>query len=159
MSRSSWTDREGIDLPRDPLRELSAAECDAVLQRHRVGRIGVRDAEGVYVVPISYVYAGGAIYAHSAPGRKIQLMRRWPHVAFHVDEIEHLSRWRSVLVRGRFEELLEQEERQRARLLLVRAFEGSLLAVTAGHGHRTHLADAILWRIRPEEITGRAQGL
>jgi hypothetical protein len=43
-------------------------------------------------------------------------------------------------------------------MLLLRAFEGNLWWVTAGHGHRTTLWDAILYRIEIDEITGMAQG-
>lgn len=140
------------------LRELTRAECDAVLERHRVGRIGIRDAEGVYLVPLGYTFDGDYVYGHAASGRKISLMRRWPHVAFQVDEVEEESRWRSVMVRGRFEELTDEDDQARARLRLVRAFDGNPVLATAGHGHRVHLADAILFRIRVEEITGRAEG-
>ena len=85
------------------------------------------------------------------------LMRRWPHVALLVDEIQNPAHWRSVLVRGRWEELHTDEDKFRARALLLRAFEGSLMSVTAGHGHRTTLGDAIVFRIVIEEITGRAE--
>jgi nitroimidazol reductase NimA-like FMN-containing flavoprotein (pyridoxamine 5'-phosphate oxidase superfamily) len=141
------------------LRELTRDECEALLRRHRVGRIGVRDAAGTYIVPLSYAFDGEFVYGHAASGRKISLMRLWPHVALEVDEIEEESRWRSVLVRGRYEELADEAEQARARLRLVRAFNGNPALVTAGHGHRVHLADAIIFRIRVEEVTGRAEGL
>jgi len=141
------------------LRELATSECEEILQRHRFGRLGVRDAEGVYIVPLSFAYDDHAVFAHAPLGRKVSLMRRWPHVAFQVDEVEDAAHWRSVLVQGRFEELRENGEQAHARLLLVRAFEGNPMSVTAGHGHRTHLADAILFRIRVEEMSGRAEGL
>jgi uncharacterized protein len=139
------------------LRELSVAECDRFLRARRIGRIAIRDAEGAYVVPISYAFADGCIYCHAAPGHKVTLMRRWPHVAFEVDDIRNPATWRSVLVQGKFEELTTEEDRFRARALLLRAFEGSLMSVTAGHGHRTTLAEAVLFRIRIESITGRAE--
>ena len=49
------------------LRELSTGECEALLSRARVGRIAVRDAEGAYIVPMSFVYDGGVIHAHHLP--------------------------------------------------------------------------------------------
>ncbi len=140
-------------------RELTRSECEEILLRHRFGRLGVRDAEGVYIVPLSFAYEDGALFAHAPFGRKISLMRRWPHVAFQVDEVDDAAHWRSVLVQGRCEELREDGEQAHARLLLVRAFDGNPMSVTAGHGHRTHLADAILFRIRVEEMSGRAEGL
>ena len=139
------------------LRELPLSECEQLLLHNRIGRIAMREAEGAYVVPISYAYGDGAIYGHAAPGRKITLMRRWPHVSLLVDEVQSPAHWRSVLVRGRWEELCSEEDKFRARALLLHNFEGSLMSVTAGHGHRTSLADAIMFRITIEEITGRAE--
>lgn len=140
------------------LRELTREECEAILGRAHLGRIAVRDADGAYIVPMSFVYSGGAIHAHTSPGRKLQLFRRWPHVAFQVDEVEDLSHWRSVLVRGHFREELDPPEQEHTRLLLVRAFAGNPVAVTAPHGHRTTLADAVVFRIEAESISGRAEG-
>ena len=141
------------------LRELPLAECEQMLLHNRIGRLAMRDAEGAYAVPISYAFGDGVVYGHAAAGRKIVLMRRWPHVSLLVDEIESPARWRSVLVRGRWEELCLEEDKFRARALLLRAFEGSLMSVTAGHGHRTTLGEAIVFRIVVEEITGRAEHL
>jgi nitroimidazol reductase NimA-like FMN-containing flavoprotein (pyridoxamine 5'-phosphate oxidase superfamily) len=141
------------------IRTLSIAECEALLRRSRVARLSVRDAEGTYIVPISFAYADGAIYGHSPSGHKVTLMRRWPHVSVLVDEITNVARWRSVLVRGTWHELTEEDDKFRARALLLRAFEGQLWWVTAGHGHQATLADAILYRIDIAEMTGRAQNV
>lgn len=139
------------------LREMDLAECERFLRARRIGRVAMRDAEGAYLVPISYAFADGCIYGHAAPGRKIALMRRWPHVAFQVDDVRNPATWRSVLIRGKWEELTHEDDRFRARALLLKAFDGSAMSVTAGHGHRTTLADAILFRIRIESISGRAE--
>jgi hypothetical protein len=39
-------------------------------------------------VPITYVFDGEAVYAHSADGLKIRMMRANPHVCFEVDQRE-----------------------------------------------------------------------
>lgn len=140
-------------------RELSLEECEALLLRQRTGRLAIRDVSGTYIVPVSYAYASGAIHAHTAPGHKLVLLRRWPHVAFQVDEITDESHWRSVLVRGKFREELDPEEQELTRQLLLRAFDGNPMAVTAGHDHDVHLADAHVFRIDAEGISGRALGL
>ena len=62
-----------------------------------MGRIGCRDGDSVYVVPISFVYDDGCAYGHSAEGRKLTLMRARPEVCFEVDDIRGLSDWRSVV--------------------------------------------------------------
>ena len=140
------------------LRDLSLAECEDILRAQTVGRIAVRDADGVYIVPIHYAFAEGAVFGHAAPGKKLRLMRLWPHVALQVDTIVNPVEWKSVLVQGAFRELTGEEEQIHARQVLVRAFEGNPLLVTAGHGHRTTLAEAIVFRIDPAEITGCAEG-
>jgi len=141
------------------LRELDQQECEAILLRNSVGRIGIRDAEGVYVVPLSYALRQGCIYAHCAPGHKLALIHLWPHVGFEVDEIQSPEEWQSVLARGRCEELRDEDEKFHARAFLLGAFDGELTKVTSGHGHRTTLADATLLRIRLDELTGRANNL
>ena len=139
------------------MRDLTESECLDLLGRHRYGRLGVRDADGVVIVPLSYALEGDTLVAHAGPGHKVQLMRLWPHIALEVDEIRDTAHWRSVLVKGRYTELLDEEQRTAARLALLRAFEGSVSSVTAGHGHHVSLADAIMFRIKIESITGRAE--
>ena len=138
-------------------RELGYDECLAMLEHHRFGRLGVRDAEGVYIVPISYAFGPGALFGHAPPGHKLQLMRLWPHVALEIDEVEDAAHWRAVLVKARFEEIEGANDRADARLRLLAAAGGNVSAVTAGHGHRVHLADATLFRLRIESVSGRAE--
>ena len=140
------------------IRDLSPAEITTLLKAHRFGRLGVRDVEGVVIVPISYVLDGETVVCHSPAGHKLHLLRLWPHVGLEVDEIEDESHWMSVLVKGRFHELTDAEGQQTARLILLKAFDLDPRAVTAGHGHRTTLADAVVFRIGIESLTGRAQG-
>jgi nitroimidazol reductase NimA-like FMN-containing flavoprotein (pyridoxamine 5'-phosphate oxidase superfamily) len=137
---------------------MTLDECETLLRHTRIGRLAVRDAEGTYVVPIGYAYGDGAIYGHSPPGHKLTLLRRWPHVTVLVDDIGSLTHWRSVMVKGRWHELEEEDEKFRARALLLRAFDGQLWSVTAGHGRATTLADAVVYRIAIEEMSGRTQG-
>ncbi len=140
------------------MRDLSLAECEDILRSQAVGRIAMRDADGVYVVPIHYAFAEGAVFAHAAPGKKLRLMRLWPHVALEVDTIVSPTEWKSVLVQGAFHELTGEPDQVHARQVLLRAFDGNHAAVTAGHGHRTTLAEAVVFRIDPAEITGCAEG-
>jgi nitroimidazol reductase NimA-like FMN-containing flavoprotein (pyridoxamine 5'-phosphate oxidase superfamily) len=141
------------------MRELTLGESLEVLSRNRYGHLGVRDAEGVTVVPIGHALSGDRLVAHAMPGHKVQCMRRWPHVALLVDEVRDPAHWRSVLVRGRFKEIGEPERREYDRLTLVRAFGGSASAVTTAHGHSVTLADAVIFEIVIDSLTGRAESL
>src|SRR4051794_354194 len=94
-------------------------EIEQLLRESIVGRIACCDhgAHGdgrPYLVPLAYGYDGESIYAHSGPGRKLDLMRAEPRVTFEVDSATTADRWRSVIAEGTFEEIVDAEERWRA---------------------------------------------
>jgi nitroimidazol reductase NimA-like FMN-containing flavoprotein (pyridoxamine 5'-phosphate oxidase superfamily) len=140
------------------LGRLGEAEIEDVLRTATIGRIGCRDDDSVYVVPISFVYADGYAYAHSAEGRKLTLMRATPEVCFEVEDVRGLSDWRSVVARGAFEELHGDDARAALDLLAARfAPPGTWPALGApapSHGHSTS-RPPVLFRIRLLSSTGR----
>jgi nitroimidazol reductase NimA-like FMN-containing flavoprotein (pyridoxamine 5'-phosphate oxidase superfamily) len=101
------------------IRHLPADEIESLLQTAIVGRIACCDhgagSDGrPYLVPLAYGYDGESVYAHSGPGRKLDLMRSEPRVTFEVDEAHASDRWRSVIAEGVFEEITDPQERQHA---------------------------------------------
>ncbi len=87
-------------------RALSRDACDAVLARNHVGRIAWSHGNHVEIEPIHFVHAGAWLFGRTSPGAKLDTLggnfyRAWP-VAFEVDEVETLFRWRSVVVHGNF---------------------------------------------------------
>ena len=100
--------------------ELSAAECEALLQRNHIGRLAFRRAERVDIAPISYVARDGWLFLRSAYGARLEAITRDPFVAFEVDEIEGPFEWRSVVAYGTVYLLpldgspIEQREARRA---------------------------------------------
>jgi nitroimidazol reductase NimA-like FMN-containing flavoprotein (pyridoxamine 5'-phosphate oxidase superfamily) len=85
--------------------ELTPEQINAVLFNEVVGRIACSSEGRIYIVPITYVFDGDAVYGHSAEGLKIRMMRANPHVCFEVDQRENLANWRSVIAWGVYEEL------------------------------------------------------
>jgi nitroimidazol reductase NimA-like FMN-containing flavoprotein (pyridoxamine 5'-phosphate oxidase superfamily) len=69
-----------------------------------VGRLGCSTDGKMYIVPVTFVYDGTYIYAHSKEGLKIKMMRNNPSVCFEVDIIDNLTNWRSVILWGEYEE-------------------------------------------------------
>ena len=101
------------------IRVLPPDAVEALLHAAIVGRIACCAHGAVgdgrpYLVPLAYGYDGEAIYAHSGPGRKLDLMRADPRVTFEVDRAEAPDRWRSVIAEGEFEEIHDPEQRTRA---------------------------------------------
>ena len=138
------------------LLELTREECEAILRRGRIGRLAVAEGNVPYVVPVSFVFADDAIYGHTSPGHKLTLLRGARACAILVDEIQDFAVWSSVLARGRWNELTDDEGTFRARSLILARF-GDPWWATAGHGHRTTLADAVFYRVDIESLTGRSQ--
>jgi len=101
------------------IRVLPAEDIEDLLRTAIVGRIaccghGTVGDGRPYLVPLAYGYDGDAIYAHSGPGRKLDLMRAEPRVTFEVDDAQAPDRWRSVIAEGSFEEIRESGQRDAA---------------------------------------------
>ena len=144
------------------IRSLADEEIERVLRAETVGRVGCSAAGRTYVVPVSYAFAGGAIYAHSRDGLKIQMMRQNPHVCFEVDHVEDLANWHSAICWGSYEELggtaaqhgLEVL-RDALRSRLPRNLEHGQLAVEESAGE----AAPVVFRINVSEKSGREERL
>lgn len=98
---------------------LSTEQIERILTDNHLGRIGCRDKNQVYIVPINYVYDGTSIIAHSVAGKKIEMMRKNPQVCFQVDDIKSFTHWKSVIAWGEFRELTDEHDRYMAIKLFV----------------------------------------
>jgi uncharacterized protein len=143
--------------------ELTPEQINAVLLTEVIGRIGCYGGDRTYIVPITYVFDGEAIYGHSAEGLKIRMMRANPNVCFQVDQRENLANWRSVIAWGVYEELHGREAMNALQLLVARLMplatsetlklpEGLSLAAAKP---LTDAPKTIIYRIRLTERTGR----
>lgn len=136
------------------IRALSRAECDAVLARNHVGRIAYARANRIDIEPIHYVFHEGWVYGRTGHGAKLEATGyTWWPVAFEVDEVEELFRWRSVVVHGGFYTIPagagEGGEWDRAVELL-----RSLIPETFTPDDPAAFRD-VLFRIAVQEVSGR----
>ncbi len=137
------------------LGELTAHDVERVLRENIIGRIGVHALGRTYVVPITYVYDGDAIYAHSHDGMKMHMMRENPHVCFEVDRMDGFANWESVISWGTFEEL-RGERAEQAMMLLVSELEPKLEGPPGESVHpRGGDNVRLVYRIVLDEKTGR----
>lgn len=145
------------------LGKLEQPEIEALLARQVTGRLGCHDQGATYIVPVNYVYKNGVIYAHSGPGKKIEMMRNNPAVCFEVDEIKNIFNWISVIAWGKFEEITEMGEQEQAMQSLIHRI---MPLVEQPTGHPSHgitaseydlgeKIDLIVYKITIEKITGR----
>ncbi|MBA2597786.1 MAG: pyridoxamine 5'-phosphate oxidase family protein [Chloroflexia bacterium] len=132
------------------IRILPEPAVEELLRTAVVGRIaccghGVAGDGRPYLVPLAYGYDGESVYAHSGPGRKLDLMRAEPRVSFEVDAAEAPDRWQSVIAEGTYEEIDDAEGRAQALRIIY-----PLPAVIPELGAQT-----VLFRIRLTARSGR----
>jgi nitroimidazol reductase NimA-like FMN-containing flavoprotein (pyridoxamine 5'-phosphate oxidase superfamily) len=136
------------------LGRLTPSQIDAVLRASTIGRIGVSTGGRTYVVPVTYVYDGDAVYGHTALGQKVRMMRTNSDVCFEVDEIKDMASWKSVIANGRYEELAGDVAVAAAKLIAARL--GPLTtSQTAGPSGKTRGGTPVSYRIHLKERTGR----
>jgi uncharacterized protein len=82
---------------------LDRAECEALLASQHVGRLAFSFRDRVDIEPVHYVFYAGTIYGRTQYGTKVDVLSHHPWVAFEVDKVESMFRWRSVVVHGRVE--------------------------------------------------------
>ncbi len=110
--------------------QLSREECESILDRCTSGVLALTGDGGYpYAVPLSYVYADGAIIFHSAvEGHKVDAIRRDNRCSFCVieqDEIkpaEFTTYFRSVIAFGHISILENADEKVQALRLLGRRY-------------------------------------
>jgi nitroimidazol reductase NimA-like FMN-containing flavoprotein (pyridoxamine 5'-phosphate oxidase superfamily) len=138
------------------IRALSREESIEVLARNQVGRIAFAHAGRIDVEPIHYVYADGWIYGRTSHGAKLEATGyQWSPVAFEVDEVQEVFRWRSVVVHGGFYTVpadgAEWERQEWSKGVdLLRRLVPETLTPEDPVPHRD-----VLFRIALQEVTGR----
>jgi nitroimidazol reductase NimA-like FMN-containing flavoprotein (pyridoxamine 5'-phosphate oxidase superfamily) len=88
---------------------ISQPECSDLLTRVSTGRLACSLDNQPYVVPVSFSYEPGCVYIFSTLGQKIEWMRQNPKVCLQADEIGSWSNWTSVVVTGKYLELIEPQ--------------------------------------------------
>jgi nitroimidazol reductase NimA-like FMN-containing flavoprotein (pyridoxamine 5'-phosphate oxidase superfamily) len=143
---------------------LTDEEIETVLLTNTIGRLGCNDTKKTYIVPVSYVYDGKNIIAHSAEGLKINMMRKFPDVCFEVDAIQDQNNWQSVISWGTFQELTAERDRYQAMKLFAEKMMHLKISETAAppelketreHPEQSRKTKAVIYRIILTEKTGR----
>lgn len=125
------------------LNELTIAECEGLLLRTPVGRLGFTFAGEQCILPVNYRFVDGQIVFRTSTGRKLHAVAGDKNLAFEVDRWDRETRtgW-SVLVVGPAEEIDDYEEFEKV--------EGLGLRPWANDPEQNR------WiRIVPEKISGR----
>jgi uncharacterized protein len=141
------------------IQDLSEQESLDLVARVRFGRLGCAADGQPYVVPMNFAVQDRNIYAFSTIGKKIEYLRLNPRICLQVDEISTGQKWKSVIVLGRYHEVLntaaEEGERKLIHALLQKRaawWEPAYTRTVLG-GHARPL-EPIYFRISIDSITG-----
>ncbi len=136
---------------------LNDDQAYELLKTAQVGRLGCIVNGEPYITPINYKFEDNCIYSHSLAGLKIIALRKNPRACIQVDEVESDLRWRSVLGFGKFEEITQPSERRNILSQLLKRFP-MLTPVESAIAEDGSSPEVIVFRIRLERVTGRAEG-
>jgi len=130
---------------------LNESDSRAMLARNNFGRLGcVAEAEP-YVVPINYFFNGQDIYIHSLPGKKINALRINGRACLQVDEIQDSYHWRSVIAYGDYEEITDEQLREKVLAELFRHVPHLTPVESKMTGG---VYETIIFRLKVDKITG-----
>jgi len=99
---------------------LGEDAIETILRHQIIGHIACHANDTTYVVPISYAYEDGYVYAHSEEGMKINMMRQNPKICFEVYRMENMGNWQCVVGWGSYEEIADSAEREAALKILLK---------------------------------------
>lgn len=142
--------------------QMSDADCITLLQQATSGTLALLGDGGYpYAVPISYVYADGRLFFHSAlSGHKVDAIRGCDKASFCVigqDDVkpaEYTTYYRSVIVFGRIRIIEDEAEKLAAARLLGNRYnpnQEEALQKELHHG----LSRMLMIVLTPEHITGK----
>jgi uncharacterized protein len=142
------------------IHELTNIECIEVLTRLKLGRLACSRDDQPYLVPIYFAYHGTYLYSFATRGQKIDWMRTNPLVCVEVDDIVNREDWTSVIIQGRYEELLDTPEWKLERELTHDLLQHEAMWWEPAFVRTAHLGAAdelipIYYRIHIDQMTGR----
>lgn len=140
------------------IESLSSRENISLIERNKFAHLACHNKDEVYLVPISYVFIDGYIYSHSKPGHKIDLMRKNPNVCFQVEEVTDFFHWKSVVLWGKFEELFGDAATNAMRRLIREFSSDDKRRSELEIDFAAQLESSIMYRIKIDKTTGRAEG-
>ena len=136
--------------------DMTSAETHELLHRQSFGHLGCARDGHPYVVPMNYAFDGAHLYFFTTEGMKTQFIEANPEVCLQVEEVTDSMHWRSVMVIGRAEHLLQAEDTGQAMKIILERNPTLTPAISATQVDSWGRAvDVALYRVTPEIIDGR----
>lgn len=146
------------------MNELKPYENIYVLKNNYIGYLSYIWKNTPFVIPISYYYneVDNCIISYSGEGHKINAMRINDSVSIHIANIKSVNNWQSVLVHGKYEELLGTHAKQQLHKFslgikkVMFTKEGRFPSLITDFSNKiSSKGDPIVFRIKVTEMTGK----
>ena len=84
---------------------IQKSDCKLFLKRNYIGQLAYIYQDRPFSIPITYYFHDDRIICYSGSGHKINAMRSQPNVSLQVSEISEITKWKSVIAHGKFQEM------------------------------------------------------
>jgi nitroimidazol reductase NimA-like FMN-containing flavoprotein (pyridoxamine 5'-phosphate oxidase superfamily) len=144
--------------------DLNSNQINNLLSSQAIGRLACCDGKYPYIIPMTYTYDGNYIYGQTNEGKKLDIMRTNPNIAFQVDSYLDIYNWQSVIVYGQFEEIKDNKDNYARELLLKKVMPLLTPSNSKENNHsnigvvelsENTIPETILFRISINEKTGK----
>jgi nitroimidazol reductase NimA-like FMN-containing flavoprotein (pyridoxamine 5'-phosphate oxidase superfamily) len=122
--------------------ELNSDQINNLLTSQLIGRLACSDGLYPYIIPMAYTYDGNYIFGQTNEGKKLDIIRKNPNIAFQVDSYIDIFNWQSVIIYGQFEEIVDDKDEYAKELILRKIMP--LLTGRSIHHHEHATEDSIM---------------
>ena len=136
--------------------EMRDDEIYSLLQRVGYGHLACCRDDQPYVVPIYYACEGHDIFMYTTAGMKSEIIRDNPRICLKVEELLESGAWRSVVVIGDANEIVDRTAREKA-VGLIRHSNPTLLPALAIKWSNDWMRKnvEVVYKINIDSATGR----
>ncbi len=137
--------------------EMAISQSEEVLERVGYGHLACSRDDQPYVVPVNYFYDKPEIYIYTTEGMKTEIIRANPRICLQVEKVVDNGDWRSVIVTGEAEQIIDRNECEKAiKMILSRnpTLSPAISIRWVDNCVRENIE--VVYRVKPGLITGRS---
>ena len=138
------------------IEEMGDEKIRETLERLNYGHLACSKDNHPYVVPVHYVYDGENIFIYTTEGKKADILRANPEICLQAEDVKDNEHWVSVIASGEAEQLVDENERQKA-LDLILKVNPKLTPAVSIRWMDSWIRENIevIYRVRPRKMSGR----
>ena len=141
------------------MERLDREQALEVLETAPVAHLGMIDDGEPYVTPMSFVVSEGWILFRTMPGRKADALRENPIVCVEASRFnEDSGEWKSVIVKGRAEEVEEDELKQTTVSMLLHKYQKVMGSPLSSGGIQPLAGLPRFIKVEIDEVSGMTSG-